>query len=198
MNREETVKILSVLRAAYPTFYRGMSKGELERIVTLWQTMFEADTYSIVSAAVSAHISTDEKGYPPHIGAIKNAIVKLTTPQEMSEMEAWGYVAEALRNSGYHSAEEFEKLPEAVQRIVGSPNQLREWATMDVGEVQSVVQSNFMRSYKARAVSDREFRCLPPSVQSIASELAGRMSLVQLEEPTNYELPLHDPGDPSE
>ena len=28
MNHEETIKILAVLKGAYPAFYRGMMKGE--------------------------------------------------------------------------------------------------------------------------------------------------------------------------
>lgn len=182
MTREETIKVLAVLKAAYPNFYRGMKADELNGIVALWASQFEADAYNTVGAAVQAHIATDTKGYPPHIGAIKEAIRKLTQPEEMTEMEAWGHVAKALRNSGYHSAAEFEKLPPVVQRIVGSPSQLREWAMMDTDTVQSVVQSNFMRSYKARAANEREFLALPPQVKEMMGELAAGMVFPALKE----------------
>jgi len=39
---------------------------------------------------------------------------------------------------------------------VGSPNQLRAWALMDEETVQSVVASNFQRSYKAIAAKQKE------------------------------------------
>lgn len=182
MTREETIKVLAVLKAAYPAFYRGMKADELNGIVNLWASQFEGDDYKTVGAAVQAHIATDTKGYPPHIGAIKAAIRKITQPDEMSEMEAWGYVSRALRNSGYNSVTEFDKLPPVVQRIVGSPSQLREWAMMDSDTVQSVVQSNFMRSYRVRAQSEREYLALPESVRELMGQLAGSMAMPALKE----------------
>ena len=182
MTREETIKVLAVLKAAYPAFYRGMKADELNGIVNLWASQFEGDDYKTVGAAVQAHIATDTKGYPPHIGAIKEAIRKITQPDEMSEMEAWGYVASALRNSGYNSVAEFDKLPPVVRRIVGSPSQLREWAMMDSDTVQSVVQSNFMRSYRARAQHEREYLALPENVRELMAQLAGSMAIPALKE----------------
>ena len=182
MTREETIKVLAVLKAAYPAFYRGMKADELNGIVNLWASQFEGDDYKTVGAAVQAHIATDTKGYPPHIGAIKEAIRKITQPDEMSEMEAWGYVASALRNSGYNSVAEFDKLPPVVQRIVGSPSQLREWAMMDSDTVQSVVQSNFMRSYRVRAQSEREYLALPENVRELMAQLTGSMAMPALKE----------------
>lgn len=182
MTREETIKVLAVLKAAYPAFYRGMKSDELNGIVNLWASQFEGDDYKTVGAAVQAHIATDTKGYPPHIGAIKEAIRKITQPDEMSEMEAWGYVASALRNSGYNSVAEFDKLPPVVRRIVGSPSQLREWAMMDSDTVQSVVQSNFMRSYRARAQHEREYLALPENVRELMGQLAGSMAMPALKE----------------
>lgn len=182
MTREETIKVLAVLKAAYPAFYRGMKADELNGIVNLWASQFEGDDYKTVGAAVQAHIATDTKGYPPHIGAIKEAIRKITQPDEMSEMEAWGYVASALRNSGYNSVAEFDKLPPVVRRIVGSPSQLREWAMMDSDTVQSVVQSNFMRSYRVRAQHEREYLALPENVRELMAQLAGSMAIPALKE----------------
>ena len=182
MTREETIKVLAVLKAAYPAFYRGMKADELNGIVNLWASQFEGDDYKTVGAAVQAHIATDTKGYPPHIGAIKAAIRKITQPDEMSEMEAWGYVSRALRNSSYNSIKEFERLPPVVRRIVGAPSQLREWAAMDSDTVQSVVQSNFMRSYRARSQSEQEYLALPAEVKETMAQLADSMSLPVLRE----------------
>ena len=182
MNQKETIAVLAVLKTAYPQFYRGLSPQELQETVTLWSEMFAAEDFQVVKAAVKAHIATDAKGYPPHIGAIKAAIRKITQPDEMSEMEAWGYVSRALRNSSYNSIKEFERLPPVVRRIVGAPSQLREWAAMDSDTVQSVVQSNFMRSYRARAQSEQEYLALPAEVKETMAQLADSMSLPALRE----------------
>ena len=126
MNRAETLAIMSVMKAAYPAFYREMSARDAEAAVSLWCEMFADDPAHIVAMAVKSHIASDRKGYPPNIGSIKEAIRKLTRPDEMSDMEAWGYVSMALRNGIYGYAEEFKKLPPVIRRIVGTPMQLRE------------------------------------------------------------------------
>ena len=177
MTYEETLAIMSVLKAAYPSYYKDMKRSDAEAVVGLWAEMFKDDPVEVVAVAVKAHISNDVKGFPPHIGAIKDAIVKIQTPDEMTELEAWGLVQKAIRNGIYGANEEYQKLPEVVQRLVGSPNQLREWAMMDGDVVSSVVASNFQRSYKVRAVKEREFLALPTDVKRAMAEIAGSMKL---------------------
>lgn len=180
MTREETLAIMSVLKAAYPQFYKDMKRSEAEAIVELWATMFADDPVAVVAAAVKAHIATDKKGYPPHIGAIKEAVVKVTQPEEMTEAEAWGLVNKALRNGYYRAQKEFDALPPVIQRIVGSPNQLKEWSLMDTSTVSSVVASNFQRSYRARATHEREMLALPSDVRQTMAQLGDGMSMQML------------------
>lgn len=63
-------------------------------------------------------------------------------------------VSKAARNGLYGAREEFEKLPEDVKQAIGTPDQLKAWAQMQADEVESVVASNFRRSF--RAVQERE------------------------------------------
>lgn len=177
MNFEETGKILAVIKKNYPHAYKDFTREEKEDLIVLWQEMFADDDYGVVGAAVKSYIATDTKGFAPVIGQIKELIRKITEPNEMSEQEAWGYVAKALRNSGYNSAEEFEKLPAQIQRVVGSPSQLRDWALMDSDTVQSVVASNFQRSYRARAKSDKEYQALPSSVREMLESVSNKFLL---------------------
>ena len=181
MNREDTLKIMSVLKAAYPNYYKDMKKNEAEGIVALWTDMFQDEPYQLVAMAVKSHIATDTKGFPPHIGVIKDAIVKLHTAEELTEQEAWALVSAATRRSSYYSTEEYAKLPPVVQRIVGSPEQLKEWAAMDTATLNSVVASNFQRSYKARAGHERELMALPSGIKQAMEQLAGRMDIKRLE-----------------
>ena len=177
MNTEETLSIMGVLKAAYPSYYKDMNRRDAEGVVSLWQTMFADEPVDLVAAAVKAHIATDKKGFPPHIGAIKDAIVKLTAPQEMTEAEAWGYIFKATQNSTWNSQEEFAKLPPILQRLVGSANQLKEWAAMPADEVQTVVASNFQRSFRARVAHEREFLALPADIRQTMSRLASGFAM---------------------
>lgn len=187
MTKEETAAIMGVLKAAYPDYYRGMKRDEAVNIVNLWHIMFKDDDFHIVQAAVQHYIATDAHQFrPPHIGAIKESLYKMQSADQMSEMEAWGHVSKAIRNSLYNAQEEFDKLPPVVRRVVGSPGQLRTWAMIDTDSIETVVQSNFMRSFKARAQDAKDYAKLPASVREIVGNIAAGMEMPQLPEGENW------------
>lgn len=167
MTRDDVIKIMSVLRGAYPHFYRDISKQEAYDTINLWTDMFSRDDASIVSAAVKSLIDGDDKGFPPTIGQVKAKMRLLAGSDELTEAEAWNPVSKAVKNSLYGAVEEFEKLPPAVKRIVGSPSQLRDWASMDSDTLHSVVASNFQRSYKVVATREKEIAALPDDVKKL-------------------------------
>lgn len=177
MNKKETLSILTILKTAYPSFYRSMPADEVEDIVHLWMDMFADDEGVKVAAAVKALIATDTKGFPPHIGAIKDKLRQITTPESMTEVEAWNLVHKAIKRGYYNSKEEFEKLPPILQRLVGGHSQLRDWSIMDADVVQSVVSSNFQRSFRARSQSEKEYALMPPDVRMLMDEVSGSLSL---------------------
>lgn len=175
MTYKETLQVMAVLKIAYPSYYKGGS--DLEQAAALWAELFTDDDALIVASAVKAFIVNDEKGFPPSIGQIKNLVRSLTTEKEMTEIEAWEMVSKALRNSGYNSREEYEKLPPIIQQLIGSPETLRNWAQMDSENVHTVIASNFQRSYRERAKSEREFLALPQSTRNFLLKLAGKFDM---------------------
>lgn len=177
MDRLETADILAVLKAAYPQFYNGLSPKEANRIVDLWAEMFKDEPVMAVAVAVKAMIASRVNTFPPNIGEVKAQIAKMRTPEEMTAAEAWALVATAIRNGLYGAQEEFDRLPPSVKRLVGSAQQLREWAEMDADTVASVVASNFQRSYTARVKSDREQMALPSDIKQMISGVAQKFAL---------------------
>lgn len=171
MNKAETVKIISILQINYPDNFRGKSEAVIEATVNLWARAFVDDAYAVVSAAVMSHIVYDPNRFMLPIGVIKAKIADMLKPDEMTEQEAWGLVAKALRNSTYGADEEYAKLPPAVQRAVGGASQLRDWAMMDTETVQSVVASNFQRSYRVTSQRERDWEKLPSGVKQFVEEL---------------------------
>lgn len=167
MTRDDVIKIMSVLRGAYPHFYRDISKQEAYDAINLWTDMFSNDDASIVASAVKSLIDGDDKGFPPTIGQVKAKMRLLVGSDELTEAEAWNLVSKAVKNGLYGAVEEFEKLPPAVKRIVGSPSQLRDWASMDSDTLHSVVASNFQRSYKVVATREKEIAALPDDVKKL-------------------------------
>lgn len=177
MKKSETAIIMAILKEAYPIYYKDKTKEELTTAVNLWTEMFMDDDVNLVTAAVKSFIANDVKGFPPVIGQIKQSLNKITHPEQLTEQEAWSRVSKALKNSAYNSVEEFEKLPKILQRAVGSPSMLREWSQMPVESVQAVVASNFMRSYKVRAINEQEYQKLPNDVKALISNTSEKLRL---------------------
>lgn len=170
MTTNETLQIMAMLKVAYPMYYANQSEQDVSAAVNLWHDMFSADDVQLVNAAVKAYINAETKGFPPSIGQIREKMNLLMQPAGMNEQEAWNRVMVAVSNSWYHAKEEFDKLPADLQALVGSPNQLREWGQMDSGQLQSVVASNFMRSYRYDKDRERELKTLP---QNLSSQFIG-------------------------
>lgn len=196
MTIEETGVIMDILATAYPRFYSGPDAPDMMKTLTLWAEMFARDDVALVAAAVKALIETDSKGFPPCIGSVKEKLRLITGGDKTTEVEAWGIVAKALRNSAYGSKEEFEKFPPVIKPIVGSPAQLREWGMMDSETVHSVVASNFQRSYRSILQREKEIAALPPDVRALVGKLADSKKMDALPE-KKTELPQNPEDKPA-
>ena len=173
MDKTETKKILSVFKATYPFYYKDADQDTLQAAVNIWNTVLADYDYQTVSNAAMAFIATDTKGFPPAPGLIVDQITKMREGIRMTEVDAWRYVRKALKNARYGYREEFEKLPEIVRRCVGSAEQLKDWVEVPVDELDTVVASNFQRSFRGRVENEREYMALPSKVKEfiqVASE----------------------------
>lgn len=178
MTKQEALAIMITLKTAYPAFYKNYSKEELNAAVNLWATMFSEEPIQVVTEAIKALMCTLK--YPPTIADVKEKIALITQPLAMTEMEAWDMVRRAI--SYYHANEAFTNLPPILQKIVGSPNQLREWAQMDADTVNSVIQSNFMRSFRAKVAQEKEQSMLPESTKRLIHQITSGMDVNALPE----------------
>lgn len=177
MTERETVQIMDILRIAYPQFYACRNAPDPKKAISLWAGMFVDDDFLVVAAAIKALIAADASSFPPTIGQVKARIQQITNPAEMTEAEAWALVKRALRNSTYGAKDEFDRLPVTVQRLVGDPEQLREWATMDTETLDSVVASNFQRSFRNRAKQIAEYQSLPADIKAMIGGTSDRLAL---------------------
>lgn len=163
MTRDETIKLLMVIQSAYPNF----KPPDKTVAVDTWYTMLKDMDYNVVQMGLRAYITSDTSGFAPSIGQLINTIYLTQNPQELNEMEAWVLVSKALRNGYYGAVEEFNKLPPLVQKAVGSPDNLRNWALTDSKSIENVVQSNFMRSYRTVVKREEEIKKMPVDVQAL-------------------------------
>ena len=175
MTQIEAAKTVGLLQFNYPENFKSYTNDALEAYIRMWHSFFEEDPYDLVAAAVKAYIASSTERFMPNIGMIREQMRKLTQPQGMSENEAWSLVMAALRNSAYGYREEYAKLPVAVRRAVGNENTLREWATIPTEALNTVVASNFMRSYRAIQKREEEWAKLPQAYRDEMQRLSGQI-----------------------
>lgn len=171
MTRDETVKIIRIMCDCYPNY----KPSNLSETVDVWNMMLEEYSYSQISTALKTYVCSDTSGFAPSIGQLINKLHEVQAPQELNEMEAWLLVGKALRNGTYGAVEEFNKLPPLVQKAVGSPDNLRNWAQTDSESIENVVQSNFMRTYRIVVNRAKEYQKMPKDIQTLI-ENANRSS----------------------
>lgn len=168
MDSNGTIKILSIVKAAYPQWARELTPTDAKAMVALWTSMLIDHDYNIVQLSIKKIIATSK--FPPSIADVIESINFITSnggKGEMTEIEAWGLVRKAINNSAYNAEEEFNKLPLPIQQAIGSHNILHNWSQESVDGLEKVIGSNFMRSYKASISRIKEMEKLPNDIKSL-------------------------------
>lgn len=168
MERDEVKKFLMIIQTTYPN-YRVEDKAAA---VQIWEEMLQDYSYKECAYSLKKYLATDESGFPPGIGAIIQGIPKQKT-EILNEMEAWALVGKALRNGTYGAEKEFAKLPELVQKAVGSPDNIRNWAQTDSLSIENVVQSNFIKTYRTLMLRKEKEDAIPISMRIAEREILG-------------------------
>ena len=176
MELQEVKDLLTVIRLNYPQSFRNYTKGQSEAYLKMMYEAFKDDPTQLVVSAVKSIMYGDAREFAPNIGQIKTKMFELANT-DMTAQEAWLTVKKALRNCGYFAQEEYEKLPPVIQKLT-DPQTLHDWAMMDTDTLDSVIGSNFMRSYQARVGKDREYQMLPNDVKVQIDSLVNSMKLI--------------------
>lgn len=167
MNNSETAKILSIIFSEYPHFFSKLKENDIPAKIKLWEKLFADDDYNIVGQALKLYLITDNTGYPPTVGQLKEEVRKLTTVPQMSETEAWNAVMKAAEDGYYNSYEEFEKLPDTIKNVLGSHKTLTDYALMSTKELDTVVQSNFIKAYRTEIERQATLEKLPKEMKNM-------------------------------
>lgn len=161
MEREEFKILVKGMKAVYaqPTFIPDQDA------FNVWYELLKDLPYEQANIAIQKYMLTEK--FPPTIADIRTKATEIIAPdeEEISELQAWALVRKALCNSNYNAENEFEKLPEACRIAVGNASNLREWALMDSGEVETIEQSHFIRNYRTALQRMKDDAKLPDSIK---------------------------------
>lgn len=141
MTKAEVLVLIKAMMDLYPNY----KPTDLERTVNSWSAVLKYDEARTIQNALITYSRTDTSGFAPSVGQL----VQLAAPDTSND---WMLVRQAICNSSYHAEEEFKALPERVQRLVGSPEQLREWARTDT----DIVDTSIAKAFRERGKNVRE------------------------------------------
>lgn len=162
MTKEEVQMLLAMTQATYPN-YKPLDKMAA---VNAWFLCLGEYDNNVVMAAFKAYMTTNTSGFAPVPGQLIEILQSLTQPQELNELEAWSLVRQALKDCNYNSEQEFAKLPTVVQKTVGTPQQLRIWAS-DTEFNENVVSSNFIKTYRTEVKRAAELNKMPAEIRKL-------------------------------
>lgn len=162
--------------------YPNYKPNNLSETVDVWNMMLNNYSYEQVSVALKAYINSDISGFAPSIGQLIGKIQTISQPQELDGMTAWGLVSKALRNGTYGAVEEFNKLPPLVKQAVGMPDNLKNWATSDYQTIETVIQSNFLRTYETVVKRVNEINRMPDNIKSLIKKANANSYKAQIEQ----------------
>lgn len=162
MTEKEVRQLLAMTQAVYPNY----NPPSREAAVNAWLMCLSEYDNNVVMAAFKAYMTTNTSGFAPAPGQLIEILQTLTQPSELNELEAWSIVRKALRNCGYNSEQEFAKLPTVVQKVVGTPQQLKIWAC-DSEFNENVVSSNFIKTYRTEVKRATELNKMSSDVREL-------------------------------
>lgn len=178
MTREQVGKLLMTIQAYYPNY----NPPDKEITLNAWYIMLAEYPEELVLQALRACIATNTSGFAPDVGQIMSKIQTISQPQELDGMAAWGLVSKALRNGTYGAVEEFNKLPPLVRQAVGMPDNLKNWATSDYQTIETVIQSNFLRTYETVIKRANEINRMPDNIKSLIEKTNANSYKAQIEQ----------------
>jgi len=171
MSREEIQDLLISIQSLYPNW----KPENKTATVNAWHWALEEYPAQAVKAALQIYVKTNNTGFAPSVSQIINGIYKPMEKDTLSEGEAWSLVKRAIQDGNYHSEERFNELPEIVQKAIGSHNMIKQWAATDSDEVNTVIMSNFQRSYRIIVQREQENIRINPVIEGLIEATSQKL-----------------------
>jgi hypothetical protein len=168
MQRDEFKILVKAMKAVYsdPKFIPDADA------FSVWFEFFKDDDYMVVQAAIQKYIANNT--FQPTVADIRKYLTQITAPEnDMPEQYAWALVYKAICNSNYSAKDEFDKLPDVCKKAVGTPDNLREWAMLSTDEVNTVIQSNFLKGFRVAKKQEAELASLPCQMREKIESIAA-------------------------
>lgn len=188
MTENDAIKILAMIEANWQPVRNQQAAIEL------WASCFRDDPVELVETAVLTVIQTSDIAFRPTVGMIRRKMRDIIHGEMMSESEAWQTIKSVLPKAQESpetlkgAREAWNLLSEDLKKLV-TPKQLLDWNSVEPESLDTVIQSNFMRSY--REIRERKY-AKEAVMKSTSDDIqAIRLALGKYQNPeAKPELPL--------
>lgn len=171
MTREETQELLLAISSLYPNF----KPEDKTMTINSWHWALADYPVQVIKGALQIYLKTNNTGFAPSVSQLIGCAYAPKENSALSEGEAWALVKRAIQDGNYHAEERFDELPEIVQKAVGSPNMIRQWAGTDSTEVNTVIMSNFQRAYKTVLQREQFNEKVPEALSELVMNITEKM-----------------------
>ena len=130
MTREETAKLLTMVKINFKSSFRDLTNEEKNLIVDQWCMNFRTFSWETVLTAFNDYMKNNTLDYTPQVGQIFSGVMqilqkRMPLPQVPFE-DVWQKILKAARYDPRQAKAEFAKLPENIQKALGGHSRLVE------------------------------------------------------------------------
>jgi len=171
MTKKETVKLLSVITAAFSNMQ------VTEAAVSIWHELLGDLELNTVLVATKKLIL--ESPYPPTIADIRKRVVEIITHprDEIDAAEAWGEVKNAVRYFGHHNeVKALASMSPRTAKVVGWIG----WREICMCEEPGVVRGQFLKMYQQAAEREQKDRLIPVALRNEIQKIAAGMDIKKI------------------
>lgn len=174
MNRDETTDLVALIRALFPSAFRGQTQDQVRATVSAWLAML-SDIH-IDAAKDALKVWAARESFPPSIADIRKTVLELSRP-EISDgaSEAWAMLIKAI-DAGPDAAGQYA-LP--LSRIGMAGRIAAESVGLGViihgTTARSILFAQFREHYNAVTSSQRRQALMPPSMKPVIGQDARRI-----------------------
>jgi hypothetical protein len=180
MTKQEVAGLLGWVIANFPS----LQEKDMRPTATLWYEYLSEVPLNVAKMAVKKVMAVNK--FFPQISEIMEAIVELTTPKQLSPIEAWGEVRKALSIFNRYDRGSVDRAYSAVSPVTAKVIKnigLQELSQCDYTTF-SVLRSSFMKQYEIEAQREKQLALMPPDVRQFieqqASPLIGHTESIQM------------------
>ena len=174
------------LKGVYPRYYSAMNNEQMELQIKVWTDLFSEYSVEAVMSGVRTFATTDASGFPPVPGQIIENMYRVAHLTDDSAIKAWNLIRRAINMPRDQYGLAYDALPADIQEALGTRDMaistLSSWGLVPIENFETVVQSNFLRSYEAVRRGKTKEMMMPRGVA--AGRDAVQKELTAREEPS--------------